>query len=240
VQSLGTVERRRMGGRKPRAAAPEPDPAQVPTTRATVIDAEPLGREAPAEAWLRSAGAEEAAAFLAVLNRLVHAHRIAAADPAVHEVSLEQALVIRLGFGVGEAVAEGRWRMANEIPAERSRRRRRAALLRPQERVAKLFGGRVAELRAEELALRAREDLDGERAGLCALSLAEALAGVSEEVEPKAALAARLAELEGLRPQVEEAARAVREGSGEIDERAVRHALERLEALLRARVVAQG
>ena len=36
-------------------------------------------------------------------------HRAAAADPYVREVELEDALVIRVGYGVGDDVADGHW-----------------------------------------------------------------------------------------------------------------------------------
>ena len=46
-------------------------------------------------------------AAVAVVNRVLHLHRIAAADRYVHEVSPGQALVIRAGWGEGEQVAYG-------------------------------------------------------------------------------------------------------------------------------------
>ena len=93
------------------------EPAAVSTTRATVIDPVSLSAENQARAWLEELDRErEVLAATAVLNRVVHAHRVAAADPYVHEVSPEQALVIRAGWGEGEQVADGAWLHARELP----------------------------------------------------------------------------------------------------------------------------
>ncbi len=42
-----------------------------------------------------------------MLNRALHARRIAAADPYAGEVALRHALVTRVGYGTGEQVADG-------------------------------------------------------------------------------------------------------------------------------------
>jgi hypothetical protein len=240
IDMLGAPERRTvMRPRRrprPKAVEPEPEPAPVPTTRATVVDTDPLTRGEPAAAWLRSVQGGDAGDWLAPLNRLVHAHRIATADPAVHEVALEQALVVRFGYGEGEQVSEGQWVAAVEVPPERRARMRRVAALAPHERLARLFNGSVGELRAEELALRAREDLDGSRPRLVALALEQALLGLPRELGDHRTLAERLTELETLLPGVQESAQAVREG-GEPDAETIEHALRRLEALLRARAI---
>ena len=107
---------------------------------------------------MEQAGATVAAA-LAVLNRALHAHRIAAADPYAGEVALRHALVTRVGYGTGEQVADGGWTAARELPPERARIARESAL-RPQERFAALLSGRDAALACELLALRARLDLE--------------------------------------------------------------------------------
>jgi hypothetical protein len=133
VQSLlatraGTA---RLGRRRTRAAPPEPPPAEVPVTRVTLVGAEPFAGEDAARAWLDGAdGEREAATAFDVLRRVLHAHRIASADPSVAEPVREQALVVRLGLGEGEQVADGRWTSAVELPPPPARRRggRRAAL----------------------------------------------------------------------------------------------------------------
>ena len=80
----------------------------------------------------------------------LHAHRTAAMDPHVREVSREQALVVRLGVGDGEQVADGRWTEAIELAPFAPGRRQsvRAGVLRPQERLAALLSGRDVALAA--------------------------------------------------------------------------------------------
>jgi len=91
-----------VGRRRGRAVAPEPPAADVPVTRMTLVGAEPFAGEGAARAWLEGADLErEAAAAFDVLRRILHAHRIATADPSVAEPAREQALVVRLGLGEG-------------------------------------------------------------------------------------------------------------------------------------------
>ena len=57
------------------------DDGAVPVARLTVVDADPLDAEDP-ERWLASAdGAAELDAALGTLRRLLHLHRVAAAEP---------------------------------------------------------------------------------------------------------------------------------------------------------------
>jgi hypothetical protein len=233
------------------------EPAAVSTTRATVIDPVSLSAENQARAWLEDLDRErEVLAATAVLNRVVHAHRLASADPYVREVSPAQAIVIRAGWGEGEQVADGAWLHARELPwraaggRRRGGRRDRSAALRPQERLAAVLGGRHEMLLCEELVLRARLDLDQGRPAHAAIQLDAAYAAAIGELagEERPDLALRAAELEKLRPQVAALAQAAlaREGAQErgpgepaaIDEEALEHALVRLEAALRARVAA--
>jgi hypothetical protein len=225
----------------------------VATTRVTVIDPVPLSAEGQARAWLEELDRErDVAAAVAILNRVVHMHRIAAADPYVREVSAAQALVIRAGWGEGEQVAYGTWAHARELAQrsrKRGRRRDRSWALRPQERLAALLGGRSSGLLCEELALRAHLDLDQGRPALAAIGLERALvAAVGElEAEGRQDLTLRVAELEQLRGPVAEQARDALAGAvsgaagepgerdGEPDEELLAHALGRLEAALRAR-----
>src|SRR5262249_58805770 len=88
----------------------------VATTRATIIDVEaPLEGRERASAWLKGAGEPELADGLAVLNRALHAYRIATADPRSRGVRRHDALVARLGYGAGEQVADGLWTDAREL-----------------------------------------------------------------------------------------------------------------------------
>ena len=216
------------------------------TARATVIDPVSLSAESQARAWLTELDRErEVLAATRTLNRVLHAHRIAAADPYVHEVSPVQALVIRAGWGEGEQVADGTWLHARELdwrPGRRGGSRRlrgdRSAVLRPQERLAALLGGRAQTLLCEELTLRARVDLDHGRLAHAAVQLADAYAAALPELraEERQDLALRLDELEQLGPQVEEQRRAALAGGDtKPDQDALAHALGRLEAALRAR-----
>jgi hypothetical protein len=213
--------------RRPRETTPEPAP--VATSRATIVDPVSVLAETQAQAWLSAIDAErETLAAVAVLNRVLFSHRIAAADPHTHEISPAQALVIRAGWGDGEHVAEGLWLHAHELPwVQSTRTRRRAAALRPQERVAELLGARSEELLCEELALRARLDLDEGRLPHATHELNAALAAAQRELGEAAnpALTPRLEELHTLHAGLSE----------QPDESDLRHALERLEAALRAR-----
>jgi hypothetical protein len=238
---------------RPRAVPAEPEQAPVTTTRVTVIDPIALSAENQARAWLAELDRErEVAAAVAVVNHVIHSHRIAAADPYVHEVSPAQALVIRAGWGEGEQVADGRWLHARGLPwqsdhrAPRSssatrRGRDRAWALRPQERLAALLGARGAALVCEELALRARQDFDHGRLTHATLELerAFALALVELRGEHRQDLAIRIAELEQLQPEVQAQAQlALAREVQAPDEQLVANALARLEAALRARTAA--
>jgi hypothetical protein len=235
IATLGAPERRWLRGRRPKAASPTPAP--VTTSRVTLVTAKPLDDEEAAARWLRAASEAEADAAVAVLNRVLHLNRAATADPHVREVRREQAVVARVGYGDGEQVADGRWRRAIELPAGRPPRR--TAALRPGERLAALLGGRDAALACEELTLRARQDIDAGRRREAALQLDVALTAALAELEPwapRADLAARLTELRELQIPVRAAAQAALEGGvDDAADAAVRHALDRLEAALRAR-----
>jgi hypothetical protein len=259
VVVLGTVgsERRGMLRRRARTRAADPEPARVPVARATVVDTVPLSTDAQGRAWLGDLDPEgEARRGTNALNRMLFAHRIAAATPHVHEVSPAQALVVRAGYGEGELVADGLWRDARELVLSRERGGRRASVLRPQERLAVLLSGRGEALLCEELALRARLDLDAGRLALAAIELRHAYAAALRELpgEGRADLARRIEELEGLREGVERNARLALPDVGDRgdatnppgrpvaaggqehpDAQTARHALQRLEAALRAR-----
>ncbi|MEA2288356.1 MAG: hypothetical protein QOD55_353 [Solirubrobacteraceae bacterium] len=239
LATLAAPQRRLLRRRGRRPAAPEPAPEPVTTARATLVAARAFDDDA-AERWLRDVDAEaETADALAVLNRLLHLHRTATADPAVREVVRDQALAVRVGVGAGEQVAEGRWARAVALPRPDPRRARRDTALRPQERLAALLAGRDVALACEELALRARADLQAGRLREAALQLRIALAAALGELAPWAPrgdVEDRLAELRELRPAAEAAAESALQGG--LDDPAaadVEHVLSRLEAALRAR-----
>jgi len=170
LSTLGAPERRSLTRRRPRARRVESaEPEPVPTARATVVRAAPFSTAEEAGAWLADADLDdEVDAAVAVLNRALHAHRVATADPYVTEVSPSRALVARVGYGSGEAVADGRFGEARELPVS-GRSRPRRSMEAPDERFAALLGGREDLLAAEELVLRARADLNAGRLAEAAL-----------------------------------------------------------------------
>jgi len=168
LRTLGAPERRRMGRNRPRTVESS-DPEPVPTTRATVVHSTAFGSDSEATTWLSEMdGDEEVAGALRVLNRALHAHRVATADAYVTEVSPERALVVRVGYGSGEDLADGRFSECVELPHSGPRRARRS-MEAPEERFAALLGGREEVLPAEELVLRARADLNAGRLAEAAL-----------------------------------------------------------------------
>jgi hypothetical protein len=190
--TLGAPERRRLRGRRPRPVE-EASPEPVPTARATVVRPEPFGSRPEASEWLTSlrrneeAAEAEVDAALRTLNRALRARRAATADPWLSEVSAERALVARIGYGRGEAVAEGRFGEAIELPRAGARRVKRS-MEAPEERFAALLGGRERALVGEELVLRARGDLDARRPREAALQARVALEALIAELDAEAAL----------------------------------------------------
>jgi hypothetical protein len=247
LSTLGAPERRFLSGRRARAVDPEPGPEPVPTARATVIGVGRPLTAADAPSWLKGLGRDGQAAAVAdalgVLNRVLHAHRLAAADPYVRDAGAESALAVRIGYGSGEEVADGRWSEALQVPPASRRRGRRSAALRPQERLAALLGACDRPLACEELVLRARADLDAGRTREAALQLRVALeAGIAELASAPTGAAdmpERVAELREHRGAVGDAANAALAGDLGAEQRsAVEQALGRLEAALRARSAA--
>ncbi len=234
----GGPRRGRLRRKRARPVAPEPEPSPTPLTKVTVVRGQRIDA-AGARAWMAAPG-DRVDPELEVLNRVLHLHRVAAADPSVRPVTLARASAVRVGFGEGEQVADGRWTEAVEPPRPRSARRdAREAALRPQERLAALLGGRDAALAAETLALDARAAMDGGRVRETALGLRVALEAALAELEPwrdRGDLDARLGELREARGTVGEAANAALLGGlDDATAAEVERVLERLEAALRAR-----
>ncbi len=229
LNTLGAPERRRLSGRRARTVeSAEPEP--VPTARATVVRPEPFASADLAGAWLAGLRGDEDAAgielgsALRVLNRALRAQRAAAADPYAADVSGERALVERIGYGRGEAVAEGRFGDAFELPRAGARRFKRS-MEAPEERFAALLGGREDALVAEELVLRARADLLAGRPREAALQARVALEALLAEL-PGAATA-----ISDWRGPVSEAATAALAGELRSDD--VEPAVAAMEAALR-------
>jgi hypothetical protein len=244
VVVIGGFDAPRRRRRTPRPRRADPGPTSVEITRATVIDASPLQ---DADAWLERATGDDfdrvTGDALTLLNRAVAGQRIASADPWLPDADPTQALVCRVGYGTGEQVADGDWESARQV-ALPPPRGSRSLVLSPQERLAALLSGRDAALACEELTLRARGDLDHGRTREAALQLAIAFdAGLAElEVwREQGDMAERLEELDGWREAVALAARGALAGGLDPAQAAdVSGALERLEAALRARQVAEA
>ena len=246
LATLGAPERRRLRGRRGREAAPEPEPTPVVTARVTVIEATPVSPD-EAAASLQAADPATAELALAPLSRAVRAYRLASGDPHVHEPALSQALVIRAGYGAGEQVAVGRWMEARELASSSEGRQRRRTILHPHERLAALLGGHARPLACEELALRARHDLDHDQLREAALQLRvafdAALAELPVEAQElgSAAFAERIATLADDHTTVVALADAALGGVLPPNaSETLGAALGRLEAALRARSAAQS
>lgn len=239
VLVLATLEAPRRGGRKARRgrAVTSAEAEAVPITRATAIQPEPFEDRAAAESWLASLRSSEAVLEaelhegLRTLNRALAAHRAARATPHARDVSPDVALVVRVGYGSGEAVAEGQYADAWELPHGATRVKR--SMEAPDERFAALLGGRETALAAEELVLRARVDLDagrGREAALQARIALESLLAELTTLSPE-----RRAALQDDRGPVGEAANAALRG--DLDAATLEHvtgAVERLEGALRS------
>jgi hypothetical protein len=219
--TLGAPERHWLRDRRPREVGEVP-PEPVPTSRATVVRPDPFASREAASAWLaelrRDSDARDAelARALAIVNRALRAQRAAAADPYVPDVSVERALVVRLGYGSGTAVADGRFGEALELPRAGARRVKRS-MEAPEERFAALLGGHEQALAAEELVLRARADLDAGRDREAALQARVAIEALIAETgtdalepERQTVITAAAAALAGDRPEgLEEAVAAM-------------------------------
>jgi hypothetical protein len=246
LATLGAPERRTLLSRREqrRSARPEPEPVPVAPGRATVIDVgRPFSSEPDAATWAREAGEDDLAADLAVLNRVLYAFRLVTADPYLGQVGRHHVLVARIGYGLGEEVADGLWTEARELVMP-ERRQRRKAMLHPQARLAALLGSREQPLASEELALRARLDLDNSRYREAALQLLVALdAAIAELGADRLAemLENRVAELREQRDPVAATAQNALGGPLEQEDlETIVFALGRIEAALRARAAASG
>lgn len=202
-----------------------------------MIRAQPFASEADAEAWLEGlrgdddAREAETADALRRLNRAIRAQRAAAGDPYLREVSLAQALVLRLGYGPGDSVAFGRFTQAWEPPREREKTKR--SMDTPEARFAALVGARDRAGVAEDLVLRARLDVDAGHLREAALQARVALEALLTESGPELSDKPR-AELEADREPVAAAAAAALRGPLEpASAEAVGAAVGHMEAALR-------
>ena len=249
LETVGAPRRAMVGRRTPRRLDEgEGEPAPVPTARATVIRAQRFESRKVADRWFeelrRDSAALEAEAAEAAreLNALLRAHRAAAADPHVRDVAPTGATVVRVGHGSGQQVADGRYSAACEVPppSRRSRARRRAEALAPDERLAAILGRREDVLASEELVLRARADIDAGRPREAALQARIALEALLAELAGSPS-ATELTELEADREAVARAANDALDGDPAADlQETVAEAVRRMEAALRRRRLHRG
>jgi hypothetical protein len=218
--TLGAAQRRFMRRGKPVSVEDASSPAAVPVARATLIHAEPLASAEEGARWLERLRRDPAALDAEVddaareLNSVLRAHRAAAADPYVREVSRSIANVVRVGFGSGDQVADGHFAEAYELPADTDARRGRAAeAMAPLERLAAVLSGTEDVGVSEELVLRARLDLDAGRTREAALQARIALEALLAEC---AGSAEDVGALSGHRKAVGDAANAALQG--EVDD----------------------
>jgi hypothetical protein len=254
VRTLGAPPPRAKRRRRPRGVEPDSASSPLPLTRATAVRAfAPFASATEASRWLDEAteAAETADALVAdgvdLLNRALHAHAVAAADPNGLTLTPERAVAVRLGFGDGDEIADSRFSVAREVDvwaSGASLRRRRQEDLRPQERVAGVLGGRERADACETLLLRARADLNAGREREAALQLRVGVEALL--VELKGALTdpeheADMGTLSSRRGEVGEAANAALGGelqSGQA--KAIRELLEISERVLRRRRILRG
>jgi hypothetical protein len=187
VETIGAPRASRRRRRRPRPVDPA-KPGEVPVTRVTVTGAEQPTDGEQASAWLESVAgdprrwAAEVHAATLVVNRALHALRAGSADPLVADVAATRALAIRIGYGSGEELAEGRWTEARELPPPR---RGRYEEVDPQSRVAAVLAGRDRVHPAETMLLRARLDAEQGREAEARLGIGAAEAALEEDPGPR-------------------------------------------------------
>lgn len=255
LRTLGAPTAARRRRRRSRGGREAESPVSLPLARVTAIrTASPFASAAEAERWLEEACEAEdtvevlLAEGLALLNRALHAHAVASADPyATRDLALERAIAARIGYGAGEEVAEGRFSGAREADpgaGRRSRRRRRERELRPQERLSAVLRGRERTDACETMLLRARVDLDAGRWREAALQLRAGIETLLVELAETLADRDHERDLAVLRERQDEAERiAATATAGDLGaerQTTVRELVELCERILRRRSVLRG
>ena len=199
VQGFGVPKPTSRLAKRPRAVEPDEEES-IPLTRVTVAFPDRFDGKREAESWLEETAGNAERRHAAVrsatllVNRALNALRAGARDPLVQDVGATRALAIRVGFGDGDEIAEGRWREARELARPRSGR---LDDVDPQERVAAVLSGRERVHPAETLLERARLDIQQGRIEEARFGLRAAREALAElPVEAPAKLAERLAEAE--------------------------------------------
>jgi len=193
IETLGAPPPARRRRKRPKHAEIGEPPGELPVARATVVLAfNEFEDEHAAGDWLEETSSNEAAIDRLVeqgideLNQALHAQSVASGDPYPQTVTPARAVVIRIGFGSGEALADGAFSSAHQIDpglGPTSRRRRRDEELRPQQRLAAVLGDREQLDACETLLLRARADLDADRNREASLQLRVGLEALLVELK---------------------------------------------------------
>lgn len=193
IETLGAPPPARRRRKRPRGAEIGEPPPELPVARATVVLAfNEFEDEQAAEAWLSQTTASEEAIDQLVeqgideLNQALHTQSVASGDPYPQTVTPARAVVIRIGVGSGEALADGAFTSAHQVDpglGPISRRRQRDEELRPQQRLAAVLGDREQLDVCETLLLRARADLDAGRDREAALQLRVGLEALLIELQ---------------------------------------------------------
>ena len=193
VETLGAPPPARRRRKRPRDAEIGEPPPELPVARATVVLAfNEFEDESAAATWLSEATASEETIDelveqgIAELNQALHTQAVASGDPYPQTVTPARAVVIRIGFGSGQALADGAFTLAHQVDpglGPISRRRQRDEELRPQQRLAAVLGDRERLDACETLLLRARADLDAGRDREAALQLRVGLESLLVELK---------------------------------------------------------
>jgi hypothetical protein len=160
VSDAPVPPRRRLRRAKPKDSDPESEAGRLPVSTLTAIRPEPLGDREAAGAWLESVRADDEAIkaeledALTLINRALHAQRTSTLDAHLADLSPDRALVVRIGFGTGDELSDGRYTTAIDVPgppgtgpagrgpaAARPRRPRRGAFARGGAAAAGRVGG---------------------------------------------------------------------------------------------------
>jgi hypothetical protein len=193
IETLGAPPPARRRRKRPRDAEVGEPPVELPVARATVVLAfNEFEDEKTAADWLQETSSDEGAVDQLIeegideLNQALHAHAVASGDPYPQTVTPTRAVVVRVGYGSGEALADGAFTSAHQVDpglGSISRRRQRDEELRPQQRLAAVLGDREQLDACETLLLRARADLDAGRNREAALQLRVGLEALLVELK---------------------------------------------------------